>query len=84
MITIRETIVSTKLLEPTFVKYRVDTTILAAQFEPVRFAPKRSHRFQPLIAGVYGTNLSPRDQMRHDHRWRQLKMPTQRYQTIGS
>lgn len=82
MITIRETIITTKLLEPTFVRYSLDTTILPAQFEPVRFQPKRLRGFHPLIAGLYGTNVSPRDRMRHDYRWRQQKMPTQRYSSI--
>ena len=83
MITIRESIISTRRLEPTYVRYSVDTTIVPAQFTPVRFKPRRSRPFAPLVAGLYGTNQSPRDRMRHEYRWRQEKMPTQRYSMIG-
>jgi hypothetical protein len=81
MITISETIHRTELLEPTYVRYHV-RPLATVRFTPVRFQPKRSRSFAPLVTGVYGTNRSPRDRMRHDHRWRQVKMPTLRYQEI--
>ena len=84
MVTIRETVITTRRLEPTYVRYSVDTTVVPARFEPVRFTPKRSRRFAPLVAGVYGTNVSPRDRMRHQHRWDGTKCPTHRYQAIGA
>lgn len=84
MITIRKTIHRSKLaLEPTYVRYNVDTTIVPWRFEPVRFQSKRSRSFAPLVAGLYGTNQSPRDRMRHQYRWQGREMTTGRYSTIG-
>lgn len=83
MITITETVHRSKLaLEPTYVRYHV-RPLESVRFEPVRFEPKRSRRFTPFVAALYGTNQSPRDRMRHEYRWRQQKMPTQRYSMIG-
>jgi hypothetical protein len=83
MITIRETVHSTRLLEPHYVTYRIDT-LKPERFEAVRFQPKRARHLQPFVAALYGTNQSPRDRMRHDYRWRQQKMPTGRYSEIGN
>lgn len=83
MITITETVHRSKLaLEPTYVRYH-QRELEPVRFQAARFEPKRSRRFAPLVAGLYGTNASPRDRMRHDYRWRQQKMPTQRYSSIG-
>ena len=83
MITITETVHRSKMrLEPTYVRYH-QRELEPVHFQAVRFQAKRSRRFQPLVAGVYGTNLSPRDRMRHEYRWLGTKCPTARYQTIG-
>jgi hypothetical protein len=83
MITITETVHRSKLaLEPTYVRYH-QLALAPVHFEAVRFQAKRSRHFQPLVAGVYGTNVSPRDRMRHQHRWHGTKCPTSRYQQIG-
>jgi hypothetical protein len=64
-------------LEPTFVRYQV-RELEPVNFEPVSFQPVR-RRFRSQVAALYATNRSPRDRMRHDHRWRGERMRTLRY-----
>jgi hypothetical protein len=81
MITIRETIVSTRLLEPTFVRYRRLASPHVKRFEPI-YNEIIKRPLRPQVAALYGTNRSPRDRMRHDYRWRERRNPTGRYTAI--
>jgi hypothetical protein len=84
VITIMESIVKPPRgrLEPVFVRYRRLGAPIVKRFEPIHAYLPAAKPLRPQVAGLYGTNASPRDRMRHDSRWRERKMPIVRYTAI--
>jgi hypothetical protein len=71
-------------IEPVLVNYEIARVDAAAQFAPVRFAPRLFQAVRctrPMVYGVGG--VSPRIRMRRVDQLGGRRMQTDRYQPIG-